>query len=157
MIKYYAAVPTIQLNGLRKAENIYTVWNDESLVCCLQLGFWKQAHCLAHPRYSKVPVLQWYGHPRVLGIPILFSVLPGFRGSQTLVIWASPVTLTLSLTQIGKVIWEENTHITRVLGMGMPKTRGCPHHCNTGNFSGRNQIFKSKSKNPNPIQCTLFC
>ena len=110
------------------------------------------------PRFSKVPVLQWYGHPRVLGIPILFSVLPGFRGSQTLVIWASPVTLTLSLTQIGKVIWEENAHITRVLGMGMPKTRGCPYHCNTGNFSGRNQIFKSKSKESksNPVHFVLL-
>ena len=24
------------------------------------------------------------------------------------------------------------SHITRVLGMGLPKTRGCPHHCDTG-------------------------
>ena len=42
------------------------------------------------------------GHPRVLGIPI----------RKTLVIWASPVTLTLALTQIAKVIWEEDAHIT---------------------------------------------
>ena len=66
------------------------------------------------------PVSQWYGHLRVLGIPI----------PKTLVIWASPVTLTL--TQIAKVIWEVDAHITRVLGMGMPKTRGWPCHCNTG-------------------------
>ena len=39
-----------------------------------------------------VPVKHCYGHPRVLGIPI----------PKTLVIWASPVTLTL--TQIAKVI-----------------------------------------------------
>ena len=57
---------------------------------------------------------------RVLGIPI----------PKTLVIWASPVTLTL--TQIAKVIWEVDAHITRVLGMGMPKTRAWPCHCNTG-------------------------
>ena len=63
------------------------------------------------------PLLQWYGHQRVLGIPI----------PKTLVIRASPVTLTL--TQIAKVIWERDAYITRVLGMGMPKTRGCPYHC----------------------------
>ena len=62
----------------------------------------------------------WYGHPRVLVIPI----------PKTLVILTSPVTLTL--TQIAKVIWEGNVHIARVLGMGMPKTRGCPYHCDTG-------------------------
>ena len=67
---------------------------------------------------------KWYGHPRVLGIPI----------PKTLVIWAFPVTLILTLTQtqIAKVIWEGDVHITRVLGMGMPKTRGCPYHCDTG-------------------------
>ena len=90
------------------------------------------------------------------GVTVIWAS-PRFRHphSQTLVIWASPVTLTLSLTQIGKVIWEENTHITRVLGMEMPKTRGCPHHCNTGNFSGR-----IKYSNPNlriQIQSSALC
>ena len=55
-----------------------------------------------------------------MGIPI----------RQTLVIRASPVTLTLA--QIVKLIWEGDAHITRVLGMGMPKSRGCPYHCDTG-------------------------
>ena len=55
---------------------------------------------------------------RVLGIPI----------PKTLVIWVSPVALTLTLTQIAKVISEGDVLITRVLGMGMPKTRGCPYH-----------------------------
>ena len=54
------------------------------------------------------PWSQWYGHPRVLGISI----------PKTLVIWVSPVTLTL--TQIAKVIWEGDAHITRVLGIGIP-------------------------------------
>ena len=45
-----------------------------------------------------------------VGIPIL----------KTLVIWASPVTLTI----IAKIRWDGDAHITRVLGMGMPKTRG---------------------------------
>ena len=36
--------------------------------------------------------------------------------AKTLVIWAS---LTLTLTQIAKVIWEGDAHITRVLGMGI--------------------------------------
>ena len=39
----------------------------------------------------------------------------------------TPVTLT----QIAKVIWEGDAYITWVLGMGMPKTRGCPYHCNS--------------------------
>ena len=38
--------------------------------------------------------------------------------AKTLVIWAS-LTLTLTLTQIAKVIWEGDAHITRVLGMGI--------------------------------------
>ena len=50
---------------------------------------------------------------------------------KTLVIWgASPVTLTV--TQIAKVIRQEDAHITRVLGMWMPKTRGCTYHYDTG-------------------------
>ena len=42
-------------------------------------------------------------------------------------IWASPVTLTLTLTltQIAKAICERDAYITRVLGMG-------PYHCNVG-------------------------
>ena len=58
-------------------------------------------------------------------------------------IWASPVTLTLS--QIAKLIKEGNAHIPRVLGMGIPKTRGCPYHCNTGSgkvFPGSGIIKK---------------
>ena len=34
------------------------------------------------------------------------------------VFWVSPVTLTQ--TQIAKVIWEGDANVTRVLGMGMP-------------------------------------
>ena len=43
---------------------------------------------------------QWYGHPRVLGIPI----------PKTLVMWASPVTLTLTQLAISNM------------------RRGCPYH-----------------------------
>ena len=71
-----------------------------------------------------VPVSQWYGHPRVLGIPIL----------KPLVICASSVTVALTLTKIAKVIWKGDAHTTRINGLGirMPKTRGCPYHCNAG-------------------------
>ena len=49
-------------------------------------------------------------------------VLQSFPFPKPLVIWgASPVTLTV--TQIAKVIRQEDAHITRVLGMWMPKTR----------------------------------
>ena len=64
---------------------------------------------------------EWYGHPRVLGIPISKTV------NVRLVIWESPLTLTL--TQIAKVVWEGDAHMTRVLGMEMLKTRECPYHC----------------------------
>ena len=62
----------------------------------------------------RTTVSQLYDHSFVLGISI----------PKTLVIRASPVTLTLAPTQIAKVTWETDAHITRVLGMGMPKTRG---------------------------------
>ena len=73
---------------------------------------------------------QWYGYPRVLSIPIL----------KTLVIWISSVTLTLTLTQIAKVVQEGDAHITRVLGMGLPKTRGCPYHWNSATLETRRNL-----------------
>ena len=74
----------------------------------------KSASC---PRSSRFPTGRCRNDmdtSRVLGIPI----------PKTPVIWASPVTLILILTQIAKVIWEGDAHITRVFGVGMPKTRG---------------------------------
>ena len=56
-----------------------------------------------------------------MGIPI----------PKTLVIWASPVTLTI----IAKIRWGGDAHITRLLAMWMPKTRGCPYHCNSAQRS----------------------
>ena len=57
------------------------------------------------------------------------------KGGGVPVIWASPrfghphsqnpsdVGIPcINLTQIAKVVWEGNAHITRVFGMGMPKT-----------------------------------
>ena len=80
--------------------------------------------------FLEISLSQWYGHLRVLGIPI----------SKTLVIWASPVTLTI--TQIAKVIWEGDAHITRVLDMGMPETREYPYHCNiTFGFRQQDQVW----------------
>ena len=61
-----------------------------------------------------------------MGVPAVWaSPFP-----KPLVIWTSPVTLTLS--QIAKLIKEGDAHISRVLRMEIPKTRGCPYHCNTG-------------------------
>lgn len=61
---------------------------------------------------------QWYRPPRVSDIPI----------PKTLPIWASAVTLTL--TQLAISNMRRDAHFTRVLAMRMPKTRGCPYHCN---------------------------
>ena len=60
------------------------------------------------------PVSQRYGHARVLGIPI----------PKTLVIWTSPSHITLAIWVRVRVTGD--AHITRVLGTGMAKTRGCP-------------------------------
>ena len=83
-----------------------------------------------------IALSQWYGHPRALGISI----------PKTLVIWASPVTLTLTLTQIAKVIREGDAHITRILGMGMPKTRGCPYHWNSATLETRRKLGRVNSR-----------
>ena len=37
--------------------------------------------------------------------------------------------------QIANVMWEGDAHITRVLEMRMPKTWGCPYHCNSAQYS----------------------
>ena len=54
---------------------------------------------LAASKFARVTVI-WasprFGHPH----------------SQTLVIWAYPVTLTLTRTKVAKVIWEGDAHIT---------------------------------------------
>ena len=85
-----------------------------------QLTFEKTSGTVIRDRGKNlsIAVSQCYRHPSVLGIPF----------PKTLGIWASPVT------QITKVIGEGNAHITRVLGMGMPKTRGNPYHCNNVAF-----------------------
>ena len=50
------------------------------------------------------------------------------------VIWASPFHLTLAIWVMVRVTGD--AHITRVFGMGKPKTRGCPYHCHTGRAKG---------------------
>ena len=59
------------------------------------------------------------GERRVLGIPI----------PQTLMIGAYPSHITLAIWVRVRVIGD--AHITRVLGMGMLKTRRCLYHCDT--------------------------
>ena len=67
------------------------------------------------------PTLQCYGHLRVLGIPI----------PQTLVMWSFPSRITLAIWVRVRFRVTGDSHITRVLGMVMPKMRGCPYHCGT--------------------------
>jgi len=62
-----------------------------------------------------------YGNTSVLGIPI----------PKTIVIWASSSHITLTIWVRVRVTGDDHTD-TRVLGMGMPKMRGCPYHCETG-------------------------
>ena len=66
------------------------------------------------------------GESHVLGIPI----------SKTQVIWAFPSHTTLAIWVRVKVkVYTGNAHITRVLGMGMPITRGCAYHGDTASRS----------------------
>ena len=51
--------------------------------------------------------------------------------------------VTLTITQTNRVIWEEDAHLTRVLGMWMPKTRGYPYQCNSG-FSSPSHFLREK-------------
>ena len=60
------------------------------------------------------PVLQWYGHPRVLGISIL----------KALEIWASPSFINLAIWL--KVRVTGDVHITRGFGNGDAQTAGTP-------------------------------
>ena len=56
-------------------------------------------------------LLQWYGHLLVLGFPI----------PKTLVIWVSPlIYITLAIWVRVKVWVTGDTHITRILGTGVP-------------------------------------
>ena len=57
--------------------------------------------------------------------------------SHGLVIWASPSHSTLATLVRARARVTGDAHITRVLGMGMPKTQGCPYHCDTGKFRCR--------------------
>jgi len=66
---------------------------------------------------------EWNGHPRVFDTPI----------PKTLVIWASPPHITLAIWVRVRVTGY--AHITRDLGMRMPRTwpwAECPYHCDSG-------------------------
>ena len=84
---------------------------------------------------------EWYEHHLVLGIPISKTV------NGRLVIWASPLTLTL--TQIAKVVWEWDALMTRVMtGDGDAKNARMPISL-WQRLSSRLQILK---KNPSDKQ-----
>ena len=67
-----------------------------------------------------------------MGIPI----------PKTLVIWTFPshITLAIWVWVRARIRVTGNAHITRVLGMGMPKTRGCPYHFDIGTLKTRRKV-----------------
>ena len=69
---------------------------------------------------------------------------------KTLVILAYPSFITLAICVRVRVTGD--IHITRVLGMGMPKTRGCPYHCDTA----LTFIHTSPLRAPSRIRPPLF-
>ena len=95
-----------------------------------QKNVWIINFCMlvSWPHFSRDPSHNTFNHRCHCdrGVPAVWaSPFP-----KPLVIWTSPVTLTLS--QIAKLMKEGDAHISRVLRMEIPKTRGCPYHCNTG-------------------------
>ena len=89
---------------------------------------------------------EWYEHHLVLGIPISKTV------NGRLVIWASPLTLTL--TQIAKVVWEWDALMTRVMtGDGDAKNARMPISL-WQRLSSRLQILK---KTPSDKQLKSAC
>ena len=82
--------------------------------------------------------------------PIKCSLIPSSPpcDSGVTVIWASPrfghpyspdsndmgIPFSYYLREV-RVRTTGDEYIIRVLGMGMPKTRECPYHCDTGNWT----------------------
>ena len=81
---------------------------------------WNLVHQTLSANSAGVTVI--WASPRFLGIPI----------PKTLVIWESPSHITLAIWVKVRARVTGNAHITRGLGMGMPKTCVCPYHCDTG-------------------------
>ena len=86
----------------------------------------------------------WLCGPCCVVNPIICSLLPSFPpcDSGVTVIWASP-RFGIPIAQT-LMIWESHKlrvrttgdeYIIRILGMAMPKTRECPYHCDTGNWT----------------------
>ena len=67
------------------------------------------------------PVLQCYGHPLLI-LPWQFGLGLG---------------LALGLRRMP-------ISLARVFGMGMPKTQGCPYHCDRGTHFGSSSLIVSK-------------
>ena len=96
-----------------RGESTQAAW--ERLSVCLSLLAFTPAYLLPSqwlPVLASIyslPLLQWYGHPRVLGISI----------PKTLVIWVSPshITLAIWVRVSVSVRVTGDAHITRVLGM----------------------------------------
>ena len=64
-------------------------------------------------------------------------------GGDVTVIWASLSNITFTIWVRVRVTGD--AHIPRVLGMGMPKTRGCPYHCD-GELAqyGKENVVRSR-------------
>ena len=59
---------------------------------------------------------------------------------QTLVIWVCPSHITLAIWVKVRIRVVGDAYITRVLGMGIPKTGGCPYHCDRGIHSSIHSV-----------------
>ena len=95
----------------------------------------------------------WLCGPCCVVNPIICSLLPSFPPCdsgvtviwasprfgipipQTLMIWESPSHITLVIWVKVRVRTTGDEYIIRFLGMGMPKTRECTYHCDTGNWT----------------------
>ena len=77
-----------------------------------------------------------------MGIPI----------PKTLVIWAPPSHITLAIwVRVRVKVKGMPISLARVFGMGMPKTQGCPYHCDSGTHFGSSSLSVSKMTNGSEI------
>ena len=62
-------------------------------------------------------------------------------------IWASPSHVTFAIWVRVRIRVTGDAHFTRVLGIGMPKTRRCPYHCESAKKMGVSflRLFKGRA------------
>ena len=90
------------------------------MTCVIRCQFFRRPRLMFRPGFEPGPSRSADPCYSEMRIPI----------PKTLVIWASPSHITLAIWVRVRVTGD--VHITRALGMGIPKRRRCSYHCDNG-------------------------